>query len=223
MKRSQVNALLDEAKRLFAEAGLALPPWAHWSPAEWAAHPEAAAYCRRRQMGWDVTDFGSGDFFRKGLVLLCTRNGIVGHDEERTYAEKLLVVREGQEAPYHFHKFKMEDIIVRGGGNLVVQVFDTDHTGAPLELPVAARIDAEVVRVTPRAPILLRHGQSIMLPPGQAHRLTAEAGSGTTVLGEVSRCNDDLTDNFFFEPISRFPAVAEDEPARYPLWSELPA
>ena len=222
MKRSQVNALLREAEGLFTRAGMALPPWARWSPTQWAAHPEAAAFCRRRQIGWDVTDFGAGDFFRKGLVLLCTRNGIVGRDEERTYAEKLLVVREGQEAPYHFHRFKMEDIIVRGGGNLIVQVFDTDEAGAPLDLPVQAQIDAEIRPVAPRTPILLRHGESITLPPGQAHRLTAEPGSGTAVLGEVSRCNDDFTDNVFFEPISRFPAVDEDEAPLYPLWSELP-
>jgi len=222
MKRSQVNALLREAEALFAGAGLALPPWARWSPAEWAAHPQAAAFCKCRQIGWDVTDFGAGDFFRKGLVLLCTRNGIVGDDDERSYAEKLLVVREGQEAPYHFHRFKMEDIICRGGGNLVVQLFDTDERGEPLALPVRARLDAEVREVPARAPILLHHGESVTLPPGQAHRLTAEPGHGTVVLGEVSRVNDDFTDNVFFEPTSRFPPVEEDAPALYPLWSELP-
>jgi D-lyxose ketol-isomerase len=223
MKRSQVNALLREAEKLFAEAGIALPAWARWSPAEWAARPEVAAYCRKRQMGWDVTDFGSGDFSRKGLVLICLRNGIVGHDEERSYAEKLLVLREGQEAPYHYHRYKMEDIIVRArGGNLQVQVFDTDENGAALEQPVTVRLDAETRMLPARAPIVLTHGQSITLPPGQAHRLSAEAGHGTAVLGEVSRVNDDLTDNFFFEPTDRLGRVEEDEPAMHPLWSELP-
>jgi D-lyxose ketol-isomerase len=221
MKRSEVNALLRDAETRFAAAGFALPPWARWSPAEWAAHPQAAGYCAARQIGWDVTDFGTGDFARRGLVLLCLRNGIVGRDDERSYAEKLLVVREGQEAPYHFHRFKMEDIISRGGGNVIVQVFDTDETGARLDLPVDARIDADVVRVAPGAPIVLRHGQSITLPPGQAHRLTAEPGTGPAVLGEVSRVNDDFTDNVFFDPVERFPPVEEDAPAVYPLWSEL--
>jgi hypothetical protein len=223
MKRSQVNALLREAEGLFAQAGLTLPAWASWSPADWAAHPEAAAYCRRRQMGWDVTDFGSGDFSRKGLILICLRNGLVGHDEERSYAEKLLVLREGQEAPYHFHRYKMEDIICRAGGFLQVQVCDTDERGAPLETPVTVRLDAESRKVAAREAIVVRHGQSITLPPGQAHRLTAAPGHGTAVLGEVSRTNDDLTDNFFFEPTDRLAAVEEDEPALHPLWSELPA
>lgn len=219
MKRSEINALLREAEGLFA--GLALPPWARWSPAEWAAHPEAARYCARRQMGWDVTDFGAGDFARRGLVLLCMRNGLVGHDDERSYAEKLLVVREGQEAPYHFHRFKMEDIIVRAGGNVVVQVFDTDENGAALDTPVDARVDAEIVRIGARAELVLRYGQSISLPPGVAHRLTAEPGHGTVVLGEVSRVNDDYTDNVFFDEVSRFPPVEEDAGVLYPLWSEL--
>lgn len=222
MKRSQVNALMREAEGLFAQVGFVLPPWAHWSPAQWAAHREAAAFCKRRQIGWDITDFGSGDFARKGLVILCTRNGVVGHDEERSYAEKLLVLHEGQEAPYHFHRFKMEDIIVRGGGNLLIRLVDTDERGAAMATPVAARIDAEVRRVAAREPIVLQHGQSITLPPGQAHQLTTEPGRGTVVLGEVSRVNDDLTDNVFFEPVARFPAIEEDEPPLHPLWSELP-
>jgi D-lyxose ketol-isomerase len=221
MKRSQVNALVREAEELFAAAGLALPAWARWSPSEWAAHPEAAGYCRRRQMGWDVTDFGQGDFSRTGLVLLCLRNGLVGHDEERSYAEKLLVVRDGQTVPYHFHRSKMEDIISRAGGNLQVRVCDTDETGAPLDRPVTVLLDAERRTVAARSPIVRRHGESISLPPGQAHLLTAEPGHGTAVLGEVSRINDDLTDNFFFEPVARLADIEEDEPPLHPLWSEL--
>ena len=68
---------------------------------------------------------------------------------------------------------------------------------------------------------MLRHGQSISLPPGVAHRLTAEPGHGTVVLGEVSRVNDDYTDNVFFDEVSRFPPVEEDAGVLYPLWSEL--
>jgi D-lyxose ketol-isomerase len=223
MKRSHINALLREAADLFAQSGLALPPWARWSPAEWAAHPDAAAYCKRRQIGWDVTDFGFGDFARQGILLLCTRNGLVGHDDDRSYAEKFLVLRAGQEAPFHFHRFKMEDIIVRGAAPLDVQVCDTDETGAPLELPATVRIDAVTRQVAPRESLILHQGESITLPPGQAHRLTPAPGHAMAVLGEVSRVNDDLTDNVFFVPVFRFPPVEEDEPALYPLWSELPA
>ena len=64
-------------------------------------------------MGWDITDFGSADFARRGLVIFCVRNGRQGVADEKPYAEKLLVVGEDQETPYHHHRIKMEDIIVR--------------------------------------------------------------------------------------------------------------
>lgn len=37
-------------------------------------------------------------------------------------AEKIMIVREGQVTPYHFHWYKMEDIINRGGGNLINKI-----------------------------------------------------------------------------------------------------
>lgn len=223
MKRSEVNALLREAEALFARHGIALPPWAHYSPADWAARPEEAAFCAARQIGWDVTDFGGGDFARRGLLLLCLRNGIAGKAGERTYAEKLLVVREGQETPYHFHRAKMEDIIVRGGGRLVVELVGTDASGAPKPGAVVAHIDAEAREVPARTPLELAPGQSITLPPGLAHRFYGAAGGGTVVVGEVSRVNDDNTDNYFLDPVARFSAVEEDAPKLHPLWSELGA
>ena len=75
MKRSEINRLQREALDLLAEHRFALPPFARWSEAEWQARPEAARYCRVHQMGWDVTDFGSGRFAERGLVVFCVRNG----------------------------------------------------------------------------------------------------------------------------------------------------
>ena len=42
------------------------------------------------------------------------------------------------------------------------------------------------------------------------------------LVGEVSQCNDDTTDNRFFAPTGRFPAIDEDEPAKYLLGNEYP-
>ena len=47
----------------------------------------------------------------------------------KTYAEKLLVVKEGQMAPMHFHWNKMEDIINRGGGNVLITVYNSTDVG----------------------------------------------------------------------------------------------
>ena len=38
-----------------------------------------------------------------------------------------MIVEENQETPMHFHWSKMEDIINRGGGNLVIELFRSDR------------------------------------------------------------------------------------------------
>jgi D-lyxose ketol-isomerase len=217
MLRSEVDALIDDALDRFDRQGLFLPPWARFSPADWAARPAQARFCATHQMGWDVTDFGSGDFTARGLLLLCTRNGIQGRPGERPYAEKLMVVRDGQETPFHFHAVKSEDIINRGGGDLVVEV--TRVTGG-VETAEAEEvlIDGDMRRLPPRSPVILSPGESITLMPGQMHRFY---GRGNVLVGEVSQTNDDNGDNFFLDPVGRFAAIVEDRPPRHPLWTEL--
>ena len=43
------------------------------------------------------------------------------------------------------------------------------------------------------------------------------------LIGEVSMCNDDNTDNRFLKPLGRFPTIEEDEPAYRLLCTEYPA
>jgi len=50
----------------------------------------------------------------------------------------------------------------------------------------------------------------------------SEKRSGDVLIGEVSMCNDDVNDNFFLEPIGRFPKVEEDEKPYRLLCSEYP-
>lgn len=42
------------------------------------------------------------------------------------------------------------------------------------------------------------------------------------LLGEVSQCNDDNTDNRFNPPVGRFPEIEEDEPPYRLLCNEYP-
>ena len=129
MKRSAINAALRAARATVTQHGFALPAWADWTADHHAANPEQSAFLIGRQIGWDVTDFGSGDFARRGLTLLCIRNGIQGDDSERPYAEKLLISRQDQLSPMHTHVIKAEDIINRGGATLVVELFGSDDKG----------------------------------------------------------------------------------------------
>jgi D-lyxose ketol-isomerase len=221
MRRSDINRLQREALDLFATFRFALPRWATWTAEDWRAHAETARYCRLHQMGWDVTDFGSGDFFRRGLLVFCIRNGMQSAPEDKGYAEKLLVVRENQETPLHCHRVKLEDIIVRGGGTLVAEFYNNDGAGCRLDTPVTVLVDGERTDLAAGDKLRLSSGQSVTVTRGLWHRFYAEAGTGTALVGEVSQVNDDLSDNFFFQALPRFAAIEEDEAALFPLWSEV--
>ena len=213
MKRSAINTAIRNAQSILARHGWAMPEWANWTPAQHAAEPVLSAWLAERQVGWDVTDFGFEDFARRGLTLFCVRNGLQGQIDDVPYAEKLLFVGVDQETPFHMHKVKVEDIIVRGGGRLAVE-FTAEGS---LSSETSVRIDGRVVPA-PEGPILLHAGQSVRIPRGLQHRFW---GEGETVFGaEVSQCNDDLRDNFFLGDIGRFAAIEEDEAPIVPLWSD---
>jgi D-lyxose ketol-isomerase len=221
MKRSEINRLQGEALGLFAEYRFALPPFARWKAADWRAQPAAARYCLDHQMGWDVTDFGSGRFAERGLVVFCLRNGRQAVADEKPYAEKLLVVREAQETPFHAHRVKMEDIIVRGGGNLMIEFYNMGESGGLAATPVNIMVDGVERRLAVGEPMRLVAGQSATITRNLWHRFYGEAGKGAVFVGEVSQVNDDLTDNYFLETLGRFTRIEEDEPMLYPLWNEL--
>jgi len=50
-----------------------------------------------------------------------------------------MVVEEGQITPMHFHWSKAEDIIVRGGGNLVIQLYNSTPREGLARTPVTVR------------------------------------------------------------------------------------
>lgn len=220
MKRSDINGLQREAQALFAEHRFALPDFATWREADWRRDPQATEYCLRHQMGWDITDFGSSDFLRRGLVIFCVRNGLQGIEGEKPYAEKLLVVQEEQETPCHSHRIKMEDIIVRGGGTLVLE-FHNDAGGRLADTPVSVMVDGTRRSLAPGEPLKLTPGQSVTVTRNLWHRFYGEKGKGPVFVGEVSQVNDDFADNYFIDELGRFAGIEEDEPKLFPLWNEL--
>jgi D-lyxose ketol-isomerase len=66
MKRSIINAHINDAKEFIARMRFALPPFAYWSPGEWKDKGQEYDEIRENQLGWDLTDFGSGDYDRNG-------------------------------------------------------------------------------------------------------------------------------------------------------------
>ena len=230
MKRSSINQYQRAAFALMEQYRFLLPEWATWGLDRWAIEPELRDYVSRHQMGWDITDFGSGDFARCGLVLLCLRNGAADDpvQDAKPYAEKIMVVQEDQETPCHLHRVKMEDIINRGGGVLCLQFWAAQPRVGTiwerLEEPaehVSVRVDGRMHTLQPGETLELRPGQSVTVPRGTYHRFFGKPGCGPVLVGEVSQVNDDHGDNMFFSGQSRFSGVEEDEGLYWPLWNEL--
>ncbi|MGD0764366.1 MAG: D-lyxose/D-mannose family sugar isomerase [Roseiarcus sp.] len=223
MKRSEINAAIARAIDLIAANRWSLPPWGHWRASDFAAAPAAARFLRDHQMGWDVTDFGSGAFARRGLTLFCLRNGRQGDANGKPYAEKLLMVGEDQETPVHRHCVKMEDIINRAGGVLTLEFAHSDRDGKPTDASVTVSVDGAPRALRPWEKLRLQPGESVTIERGVYHRFYGEKGAGLVLAGEVSQVNDDHTDNYFLEPIGRFAKIEEDEQPLRPLWNEIAA
>ena len=222
MRRSEINAIIRSADGFIQACGFHLPPFAYWTPAEWAAKGPEVKEIVENRLGWDITDFGSGDYGKRGLFLFTVRNG--HPDNWRTlkgklYAEKLMIVEVGQVTPLHFHWKKMEDIINRSGGELMMKLYNSrpdeslDQTG-----DVTLSVDG-VQRTFPAGGTLaLAPGESVSLPPYCYHEFWG--AESKVLVGEVSMVNDDAQDNRFYKPVGRFPTIEEDEAPLHLLVSD---
>jgi len=223
MKRSQINRLIREAADFFGRHQFLLPPFASWQADHWRKVGDRAAEIRRAGLGWDITDFGSGDFPAKGLTLFTVRNGTPNDPAGKTYCEKIMMVRENQVTPLHFHFAKMEDIINRGGGRLAIRFFwATPAEGLDRTRPVEISTDGLTRNLAPGELLMLEPGESVTIPRMLYHDFWAVPGHGPVMAGEVSSVNDDKTDNRFLEAPGRFPRIDEDEPPALLLCSEYP-
>ena len=115
MKRSEINRALRDMESMLEKYRFALPPFCHYTPEDWQTKGHDHDEIRDNMLGWDITDYGLGDFNKVGFSLITLRNGNLAMSDKyaKTYAEKLLFIKEGQYSPNHFHWHKMEDIINR--------------------------------------------------------------------------------------------------------------
>lgn len=222
MKRSEINAAIKDAKKLFADYRISLPPFVLWSPEEWKTKGAEVQEIKDNMLGWDITDFGQGDFSKVGLFLITIRNGNqrMADQYPKTYAEKLMIVREGQITPMHFHWNKMEDIINAGGGNLIIKLYNSTPDEKLADTDVVVSMDGVQYTFPAGTEVRLTPGQSITLTRGLFHRFWGEEGKGTVLVREVSMCNDDANDNCFYDPAGRFPEIEEDEAPLHLLCNE---
>jgi len=223
MKRSEINKVIKEFEAMLNEYRFALPPFLSFTPRDWKEKGHEYDEIRDNALGWDITDYGEGNYEKKGLALITIRNGNV-HDSKytKTYAEKIMMLKEGQISPNHFHWNKMEDIINRGGGNIVFRLWNATKEEQLADTDVEICQDGRRYMVPAGSEIILHPGESLSLYPYYYHEFRIQPGSGTTLIGEVSMCNDDNTDNRFLEPLGRFPTIEEDEEPYRLLCTEYP-
>ncbi|RED18087.1 D-lyxose/D-mannose family sugar isomerase [Pontivivens insulae] len=222
MKRSRINQIMAEADEMIRSFGFVLPPFAYWTPQEFQANASVARSLIDARCGWDITDYGAGNFDKMGLFLFTLRNGRLD-DLQRgggmCYAEKLLISREEQLSPMHTHVVKAEDIINRGGATLVVELYGSDPDGRFAEDQGGTVLCDGIARTfKPGEKLRLAPGESVTLMPGDWHAFWGEGGD--VLIGEVSTVNDDETDNIFREPIGRFAKIEEDEDPTHLLVSD---
>ena len=223
MKRSELNGIMRDATEFLARMNFRLPPFALWGAGDWRRQTREVREIKDCMLGWDITDFGSGDFRRTGLLMFTLRNGHYSRAEYvKPYAEKILITLEEQVTPFHFHWKKMEDIINRGGGNLWSRFYGSAPDGGFADSRVRASMDGRNFEVDAGTILRVKPGESITLPTGQYHKFWGEKGTGTVLLGEVSKVNDDTIDNRFKEQVGRFPEIEEDVEPLYLLGNEYP-
>lgn len=222
MKRSRVNEIIREADRFIRSFGYVLPPFAYWSAQDMCDRRSEISGIIDSRLGWDITDYGRGTFDELGLFLFTVRNGNAADltaGRGMLYAEKIMISRERQLSPMHRHKIKAEDIINRGGGDLVLELFmAAEDESIDDQAEVSVPCDGVIRKLPAGGRLRLVPGESVTLLPGVWHAFWAERGD--VLIGEVSTVNDDLTDNYFREPIERFSTVEEDEPPIHLLVSD---
>ncbi len=224
MKRSEINKAIAKAKARLTEFCITLPSFAYWTKRDWEENSSKTAVIVQRMLGWDVTDFGSDDFKHTGAVLFTARNGDKNDkDLKQPYAEKYIILDDEteQEIPLHYHIYKTEDIINRAGGILVIQMYHaTADDKLDTEKEIEVFMDGIKHTFKPGENIEITPGNSITIEPYVYHRFVAKKDKGLLIVGEVSKVNDDNTDNVFFKKSERFTKIEEDEEILHPLCNE---
>lgn len=223
MDRSDVNTIIRESDAFIRSFGFVMPPFAYWSAEQMKERAATdSAIIKENRLGWDITDYGQGNFKDLGLFLFTMRNGSnanIAKGKGVLFAEKIMISREKQISPMHRHNLKTEDIINRGGAKLVIELFAAQPDGTiDPDADVEIATDGRMRTVKAGGHLALSPGESVTLHPNHWHAFWGEGGD--VLIGEVSNVNDDLTDNIFRDPIGRFSKINENEQPLHLLVSD---
>ena len=85
MKRSEINSIMKDALELFKEYKICLPDFVLWTPEEWKTKGDEVQEIKDNMLGWDITDYGHGDFYKTGLFLLLN-NAVARRSNRQSYS-----------------------------------------------------------------------------------------------------------------------------------------
>ena len=85
MKRSEINKIILENIDFINKMNFKLPKFAYFTPDEWKEKGSEYDEIRENMLGWDVTDYGHGDFEKIGLFLFTIRNGNINKQIGRAH------------------------------------------------------------------------------------------------------------------------------------------
>ena len=104
MKRSEINKALRELEAMCRQEHCYLPSFCNFTPEQWQSVGHEYDEVRDCMLGWDITDYGLGDFDKVGFSLITIRNGNrkMADKYPKVYAEKLLYMKEGPVFPEPF-------------------------------------------------------------------------------------------------------------------------
>jgi len=231
VKRSEINATLLLARDFFEAYRFKLPKWAAWSPVNWDYSGEEMQAIKDCQLGWDVTDFAQGNFSEQGMTSFMLRNGAPSlepppdhapQEAKRHYSEKIMLVQLHQTLPLLALKHRTQDLINRGGGDLVVQVYlSTTEYELDEKKRVPLQVNGIAYNVKAGGIVRLVSGDGLTLQPATYYKYWAEKAS--CIVGAISTTCDETNDYLFFDPnCQRFPSIEPDESPLHLLHYEYP-
>lgn len=214
MKRSEINYYIEMFSKFCQKNKYFLPSFNLKSK-------ETVRELAARQIGWDITDFGCGQFEKIGLSLFTIRNGNPKEKNTIPYCEKAMFSLPNQKTPCHYHKKKTEDIFVRAGSNLIIRIWPSKLKEKKDGLKIKVLFNGSEYReIVSGKKISLSPGETVTLTPAHAHEFYGDPKGTGTLVGEVSTYNDDQGDNYFIDKVARFPEVGEDEKIKHYLVSD---
>ena len=224
MKRSEINAAIDYAVAFFRRRRFPLPRFAYWTPEEWRTRGPEYQEVRDTRIGWDVTDFGSGDFAHTGRTIFVLRNGSVAMPLQypKPYVHKAMCLPESQKSPIHYHRSTMEDVFNQGGGIICIALWKASLDDSLSKEALEISVDGCRHRVSGGTTVLLEPGHSVCIVPRTYHQVWAKERRGTALSIGVSSVCDERKDIAWLQEPERLPQIDEDEPARYVLCGEYP-